>query len=331
MLYWTIEKLILQLKHAWSISRGSATTKTNFYIKVSDGKVWGLGETAPNARYGETPEKILSEFAIALNNELPIVKSVEQLHELLNNFKISNALKCGIETAFIDYWCKKNKISPFKLLGSKAPAHVATAFTIPIIAPEKVVDFHLKFHLNRFKYIKVKIDKNQPLELINEVHKHCEQPLIIDPNEAFNDVDELLKVMDACRHMPILLFEQPMPSYMHDEYKYLKKQCKFPVFADESVLTTQDLPQVKKEFDGVNIKLMKCGGLKNALKLLKEAKMYQLQAMIGCMVETTVGIRNAYYLASEAQYIDLDSFMYIDSEPKELVGEENGMLKLLTV
>jgi L-alanine-DL-glutamate epimerase-like enolase superfamily enzyme len=326
MLNWTIEKLNLQLKFTWKLSRGSIDQKTNFYIKVSKGKYTGIGEVAPNFRYFETPEKVLSEFAMILNNELAIVRHYEDLRKLLSQFKISNALKFGIKAAYIDLHCKIEKESIYDFLGVKKQEHIHTAFTVPIMDVRRMKDFFLKNDLHRFKYIKVKVDKENALNIIREMDNITDQPLMIDANEAWKDTDELLWVLDSIKGYNIEFVEQPLPSFMEQEYMDMKERTPLPIFADESFTNDPDFAKIKRQFHGINMKLMKAGGLKNGLKLLREAKMYELKTMIGCMVETTVGIAAGMYLAAEADYIDLDSFMYLEADPMNLLKEEKGVI-----
>jgi L-alanine-DL-glutamate epimerase-like enolase superfamily enzyme len=116
---------------------------------------------------------------------------------------------------------------------------------------------------------------------------------------------------------------------MINESIYLKKHFPFTLFADESVTDKADFSQLKLMFDGINVKLMKAGGYFNALQLLKGAKANKLKTMIGCMVETTLGISSGMHLCSLADYADLDSFLVVKNEPFGLLKEEDGVLHLV--
>lgn len=326
MLHWTIEKLFLDLKFTWKLSRNSTSSKTNFYIKVKENNYEGIGEVAPNVRYGETPASVLSEFAMILNNELPIVKNLDQLNTLLKTFEICQSLRCGIETAYIDLICKKNNTTVFEIFNLKKTTSTPTAFTIPIMEIGQINDFFLTHNLYRFKYIKVKTDAENALEIIKEVNNITDQPLLIDANEAWTDVENLLRFIDKIKQYNIVFIEQPMPANMDDQYYYLKFQTVLPIFADESVTNDPDFVKIKRQFHGINIKLMKSGGIVAAKKQLDQAKLFGLQTMIGCMVETTVGIKNGCYFSGECDYVDLDSFMYISTDESKKITENNGIL-----
>ncbi|MDX2188837.1 MAG: enolase C-terminal domain-like protein [Bacteroidota bacterium] len=326
MLHWTIEKVTLHLKYTWKISRNATNVKTNFFIKVSNKGYEGFGEVAPNIRYQETPEKILSEFAMVLNNELSIVRNYDKLKLLLSQFKISNALKTGIEEAYLDLMAKIEKSTVSEILGLKEPINVGTAFTIPIMDVEVLGNFFLRHNIHRFPFVKVKVDKETGLETVKEIHNLTDQPLILDANESWTDLDELLWFFDNIKDFKIEFVEQPMPAHMDEAYFELKPKSPFKLFADESITNAPDFVKIKRQFDGVNIKLSKSGGMENAFNLIKNARLFGLKTMIGCMVETTLGISNGIYFGSEVDYVDLDSFMYLENEPLSLIKEENGIL-----
>jgi L-alanine-DL-glutamate epimerase-like enolase superfamily enzyme len=134
--------------------------------------------------------------------------------------------------------------------------------------------------------------------------------------------------MEKIKRFPLTLIEQPMPAAMKDEALYIKKYSTFPVFADESVIADVDFDYISSAFDGINMKLMKAGSYRNGISILKEARRLKMKTMIGCMVETTLGIGSGLRLESLADYIDLDSYLLLKDEPFHLVKEEEGILSL---
>jgi L-alanine-DL-glutamate epimerase-like enolase superfamily enzyme len=153
---------------------------------------------------------------------------------------------------------------------------------------------------------------------------------MLDANESFTDVEECIRVMEKIRKKPLVFFEQPLPASMKEESFYLKKYSPFTLFGDESMTDEADFSELKKSFDGVNMKLMKAGGLLNGIRLLREAKKSGMKTMIGCMVETTLGIESAMRLCGLADYADLDSFILVENEPFGLVKESDGMLNIVS-
>src|SRR6185436_4179969 len=148
--------------------------------------------------------------------------------------------------------------------------------------------------------IKIKVNDENALDAVSHVGQFCEQPLIIDANEAFKDVERCIYFLERIKKRHIEFIEQPMAASMVDESIYLKKYSPFTLFADESITNEADFSQLRRMFDGVNMKLMKAGGYLNGIKLLKEAKKAGMKTMIGCMVETTLGISSAMHLCSLA-------------------------------
>ncbi len=325
MLSWSIQELTLPLKYSWKISRNETSFKRNFIITVKDGIYSGNGEIAPNVRYGELPELILDKF----NFLLPLLNSITtltELTELLDSKDLYSSLRFGLESCFIHYLSNKNNIPVYTTIGLKAPTDIYTSYTLPIMKIGEVKDFVVRHNLLRFKYLKIKIDRESGLELIGEVAKFEGIPLRIDANEAWQDVDSLVVLMEKCKNFNIQFFEQPLPAAMVSEYKYLKKITPYELIADESVTNHLDIEEIALQFHGVNMKLMKAGGYLNGLKILQDSRKQGLKTMIGCMVETSLGIFSAINLCNDINYIDLDGHFLIENEPFNMVSEREGRL-----
>jgi L-alanine-DL-glutamate epimerase-like enolase superfamily enzyme len=325
MLTWSIQELKLSLKYSWKISRNESSYKRNFIITVTDGNIASSGEVAPNVRYGETPELILEKFK-QIQSQLTSINTLNDLTQIIDNQSLLNSLRFGIESAFIHYLSRKNNIPVFQQLGVKKPGEVYTSYTLPIMEPGKVKDFIIEHSLLRFSYLKIKINQENGAGLMDEVLKVSHVPLRIDANEAWQDVDSLLLFMEKYKRKNIQFFEQPLPSSMKEEYKYLKKQSPFELVADESVTNHVDLEEIASQFHGINMKLMKAGGYFNGIKILQDASKQGLKTMIGCMVETSLGIFSAINLCNDINYIDLDGYFLIENEPFNMVSERDGRL-----
>jgi L-Ala-D/L-Glu epimerase len=324
MLSWSIQELTLPLKYNWKISRNESSTKKNFIVSVTDGTITASGEVAPNIRYGETPALIGEKFHQILP-DLNLIYTLDELTKLIDNKELMSSLRFGVESAFLHYLAKKNNIPVYAQLGLKPPGQVYTSYTLPIMEAGKVKDFINEHNLLRFKYLKIKIHQETGEDFIREVSK-TGKPLRIDANEAWDDVDKLLIFMEKCQKYNIEFFEQPLPSRLTEEYKYLKKCSPYELIADESVTNKVDMEQIEAQFHGVNMKLMKAGGYLCGIKILQEAKNKGLKTMIGCMVETSLGIFSAINLCNDLNYIDLDGYFLIENEPFNMVSEREGRL-----
>ena len=331
MLHWTIEKKILELKYTWKIARNSSDEKVNFIVSVSDGKFKGQGEVAPNIRYSETIETVEKLFDLFIKSKPEEIQNEHQLAELLESSGITGALRFGIESALIHYICDKKSKSVAEQFSLKAIDTFPISFSIPIMEIGRIKEFYKENKLDRFPFIKIKVNTEEPFETIKHISSFCDCPLMIDANEAFTDVEQCIYFLEKIKKLKVEFVEQPLPANADDQSVYLKKYSPLPLFADESVIAEADFSHLKEIFDGVNVKLMKAGGYINAIRLLKEAQAQKMKTMIGCMVETTLGISSGLNLCSLTDYADLDSFLAVKNEPFGLVKENGGILHRTTL
>jgi L-alanine-DL-glutamate epimerase-like enolase superfamily enzyme len=326
MMNWSIEKKILELKYTWKISRNASDSKTNLLVTVGDGQISAQGEAAPNIRYGETADQAEKEFANFISLRPERISAPEELTAFLKGLTLSHALRFGIESAYIHYWSKLKHITVQDFLGIVRVESVPISFSIPIMDIGKIKRFYEENNLDRFRFIKIKVNADEMPDTINFISTFCNQPLIVDANEAFTDVDHCIRTLEKIKKKKIEFIEQPMPSVMTEESIYLKKYSPFVLFGDESITDEADFSLLTKMFDGINVKLMKAGGYLNAMRMLKEAKKAKMKTMIGCMVETTLAISSGLNLCALADYADLDSFLVVKNEPFGLVKEEEGII-----
>ncbi len=327
MLHWSIEPITLELKYTWKISRNASDEKTNLIVTVSDGKHSGRGEAAPNIRYKESAEEGLLQFARIKDTFQDEIVSASEIQEKIHASGVFNALGFAIESAWFELEEKRKQKSFYELTGVESPGKLLTSYTVPIMEPGELRKFFDENRLERFPYIKLKVNNENAFDSLRQLLSFCKNPVMIDANESFTDVEQCILWLEKIKKLPIVLVEQLMPSTKTDESEYLKKYCPFDHFGDESMTHEADFGKLKKSFDGVNMKLMKAGGFINGIRLLREARKAGMKTMIGCMVESTLGISSAMHLGSLADYIDLDSFLLVRNEPFGLVEENNGELK----
>ena len=326
MLTWHVETRDLTLRYTWKISRNASDVKTNLFVTVGDGHVQGRGEAAPNTRYGETPDLLNQQFAALQAQGLPQVETVAELQALTQQVQVLPALRFALESAFIHYLCRQKNQTVPEFLGVEAVASAPTAYSYPIMDPGKIAEFTAEHALHRFEYLKVKVNQETGLDMMAEVARATSQPLMLDANEAWQDPDAFIRFMEHLKKYRIIMVEQPLPSALTDEYLYLKKHSPYDLFADESVTDHADWELLQQQFHGVNMKLMKAGGYLNGLAILQKTRAVGLKTMIGCMMETTVGIWSALQLAHGVHLLDLDGMLVVKDEPFKLVREEAGRL-----
>lgn len=318
MLHWTLERKELPLKVLWKIAGAELTRKETYFVRVDDpgSGISALGEVAPNTRYGSRPEIIRAQFDEFAGAGAPI--------DWLDTKSPCRALRFGIESAWIHFQARTQNVPVWKFLGLEPPGRVTTSYSLPIMDPRNLAAAIKP--LRRFESLKIKVEAESAVETLRVATLVTSQKLRIDGNESFKDVDSVVRFIEALRGKNIEFLEQPMPASMKDEYRALLSRAPFPLIADESIEYAADFAELKKQFSGVNIKLMKAGGYHPALSLLREARAEGMKTMLGCMIETSLGIHSAYQLSSLADYVDLDSFLFLENDPFQLMIEDEGTL-----
>lgn len=331
MLAWTLTPLLLPLRYTWKIARNASDSKTNLLVQVVDerGQYQGRGEAAPNVRYGETPARLMQEFEQLLAAGLASVGSLAELEALLAAHPPAHALRFALESAYVHREAARLGQTVPALLGVPAPApRTPTAFSLPIMDPGAVAGFMQEQDMRRFSLLKIKVNQESGYELLREVMRAAPgHPLLIDGNESWPDADTLLRFLEKTAQLPglrVRLLEQPLPAACTADYEYLRPRTPYPLFADESVTDAADFAAIARQFHGVNMKLMKAGGYRNGLHLFAQTRAHGLQTMLGCMVETSLGIWSALQMSALADVCDLDGFLIVRDEPFGLVREQGG-------
>ncbi|WP_426061566.1 dipeptide epimerase [Hymenobacter sp. B1770] len=330
---WTLTTRQLHLNYVWKISRNATATKTNLLLRVAGQGHQGIGEAAPNVRYGESPELLAQQLAALQANGLADVTSLAALDTLLAVQPAAQALRFALESALVQWLAACAGQPVWQWLGVPAPARrVPTAFSLPIMEPGEVAGFLRQQNAARFELLKIKVNQAEGLGLLAEVALALpNHSLLVDGNEAWTDADAVLQFLEQAGALPGLrmrFLEQPLPADQAEDYRYLRPRSAVPLLADESVTDTADFAAIAQQFHGVNVKLMKAGGFRRGIDLLRQTRAHGLTPMLGCMVETSVGIAAALHISALAEVHDLDGFLIVKDEPFGLVGEEAGQLCL---
>ncbi len=324
----SLEKRHLDLKVNWKLSRNQTTVKENFIVHLHTLSGDFLSEIAPNIRYGETPDLIDEQFQKWLaDNDITRISNLQILIADLDKTKLFHSLRFGLESVFISYFAKKSVQSISDFLGLPPAITTSTSFSMPIMPVAEIKDYLAP--LARFQSLKIKVDADTGEDMLREIRKHTSAKLRVDANEGWKDLNSFMRFQETLKGMNIELIEQPFPSSMSAEYKELKKHTPYKLLADESIEDVGDFSELATQFHAVNIKLMKTGSLVKARDLLKEAKKHNLEAMMGCMIETTIGISYGMLFTGMVEYVDLDGFLLVKDEPFHLVSEKEGLLSLV--
>ena len=228
--------------------------------------------------------------------------------------------------ALMDWITKALKVPYHQYLGLNAENTPVTTFSIGIDTPEIMAEKVAR--AEQFKFLKIKAGTENDETTIAAIRSVTDKPLLVDANEGWHDRQEALEKILWLQSEGVTVIEQPMPWDALDDMAWLRERVDIPLIADESVKTGADIPALANSFDGINIKLMKSGGLQEALRMIWTTRTLGMKVMLGCMVETSIAISAAACLSPLADYADLDGNLLIVNDPFTGVTVSEGRLVL---
>lgn len=330
---WKFHFIKLNLKETWSISRNSSQHKDNLFIELQFNKNKYLGEAAPNVRYGENKEKLekeIEEFKSLLSGLDKNHSATEAAEKLFDHVKtFSNAFQFAITTVLHQVLAECEGKSFFEYLKIKPAKDVPTSFSIPILSSEKEILTYIdKYNVEDFQSVKIKIKNHEDLNKVAIVAQNVTGKLRIDANEGLQSIQEWKQFIDGLQrfNQQIEFIEQPFPEDRVELYRQAKVDCPYPIILDESIKNQKIQDDIVELCHGINVKLMKSADLKFAISQLQSAKKLGLKTMIGCMIESSIGIFFAMHLASLCDYHDLDGHLLISNDPFDRINLKNGLL-----
>jgi len=318
----------LQLKHTWTISRNSADVKHNVFVKYTHDGISGIGEAAPNIRYNETAESTVE----LINKAMPVVEKFDPWHFVDLGYAIAGldpeqtAAKCAIDIAIMDWITKRLGLPLYRYLGldkNKAPM---TSFSIGIDTPE-IMQQKIE-EAAEYPILKIKLGTDNDENIMQAVRSVTDKTLRVDANEGWKDKQEALEKIRWLQTLGVEFVEQPLPAAMLEDTRWLRDRVNIPLIADEAVKTAADIPALATAYDGINIKLMKSGGIQEALRMIWMARSLNMKVMLGCMVESSCAIAAAAHLSPLVDYADLDGNLLIKDDPFRAVIVREGRLIL---
>ncbi len=314
----------LELKHTWTISRNSSNFKNNVFVKLEHEGIIGYGEAAPNVRYGEdaelTTQRINESRDIFHNSSLYHYVNIK--NALDSRITDQSCAKAALDIALMDWIGKSLGIPLYKMWGLDPTDAPVTSFSIGIDTAE-VIREKVK-EAEAYPVLKVKVGTDRDEEIINAVRSVTDKPIRVDANEGWKSKEEALEKIKWLKSQGVEFIEQPMPAGMLEETAWLRERVDMPIVADEAVKTASDIPVLAKAYDGINIKLMKSGGLQEALRMIQMAKALNMKIMLGCMIESSVAISAAAQLAPYVDWADLDGNLLISNDPFQGVRVKDG-------
>ncbi|MCI0699082.1 dipeptide epimerase [candidate division KSB1 bacterium] len=325
--------LRLDLKHTWTISRASVDYHDNIFVYLEHDGITGIGEASFSRRYGESLESLQK----VIESAKPMLSHANPLHfaeigETVQQLRPGqNSAKAALDLALMDWVGKKFDLPLFRLWGLNPAKTPVSSFTIGIDTPE-IMQRKIR-EAEEFPILKIKLGTAHDEEIMRAVCEATGKPLRVDANEGWKSKEEALEKICWLEQFNIEFVEQPMPAGRLDDVRWLRQQLQqrrvnLPLFADEDSKTPRDLPTLAGVYDGINIKLMKSGGLHEAWRMIHLARTLGLKIMLGCMIESSVAITAAAHLAPLVDYADLDGHLLINNDPFVGVRMQNGKMTL---
>ncbi len=310
------ETIRLELFHPWTITRGTAQYKENVFVYYRRDGITGIGEAGHMTAAGQTAERTVTEMQTLIPfyqkvNPWEFFNIPDQAREI---FPGLSPAKAALDLALMDWIGKKMNMPLYQFFGLNPDRTVDTSFTIGIDTVE-VMRQKVK-EAEPYKIIKVKLaGKDTDRQVIQIIHEMTPKPIRVDMNQAWTDKEKAAREVEWMAKQGVEMIEQPFPIPMIDETGWLKERSPLPIVADESVETSHDLIQLAGAVHGINIKLMKSGGLLEAYRMIILGKALGMEIMLGCMIETSVATSAACQLQPLAKWVDLDGPLLIQKDP----------------
>ena len=303
----------LQLAETFAIARGSRETAAVVRAVVEHGGVVGRGEGSPVDYWGETPESarafLEAEGAGALGDD-PF--ALEAIGERLAEHPGEQAAKCALDGALHDWIGRRLSRATWRLLGLRRDAR-PTSYTIGVDTLEGTVDRVRR--AVRFRALKVKLGGASDLERLEAVREETDLPIRVDCNEGWT-LERARELIPLLVELGVELVEQPLPAGDEEGYRALREiEPRPPVYLDEGCRDLRSVAPIAGYADGINVKLSKAGGIREALRMIHAARALGLGVMLGCMVESELGVAGAAQLASLADFVDLDGHLLLAASP----------------
>jgi L-Ala-D/L-Glu epimerase len=308
-------------ERTFAIARSSADAFERVILEIEESDLIGRGEAAPTSYYGQDSEGV----AAALEDvEIQDPRDIEGA--LAENDHLPTSALAALDAALHDLAAKRLGVPVYGLLGFARP-EPTSAYTLAIAEPETTVEEAKR--LSAFPILKMKVGGWKDIDTVRAVAEFSEAEIWVDANEAFSP-DEAPEVAAKLKQIGVRMIEQPVPASAGPEALRRTTEAAHPVpiVADESAIAARDVPPLAGYVSGVNVKLAKCGGIRGALEMVHTARSLGMMVMLGCMVETSLGISAAAQISDLFDFVDLDGAMLLADDPFEGLLYENGSIVL---
>ena len=323
----TAHTLDLTLATPFRISRSVQTLAHNVLTRIDAEGLEGIGEAAPSGFYGERRESVfmaLSDFGEHIEADPSLIEDI--VTRMDRRLHANAAAKASVDMALYDLLGKRLGAPVYQLLGLNPDRTPLTSFTIGIDEPAAMARKAAEA-AKRYPILKIKVGTDHDLEIVRAIREATDVTLRVDANAAWTP-KQAIRVIRELEPYNLEFVEQPLEPTDLEGLRFVREHVTLPIIADESCETESDIPKLVGVVDGINIKLMKCGGIHHALRMIHTARAHHLKVMLGCMIESSLAITAAAHLSPLVDYADLDGNLLVSDDPWEGVQVEQGKLIL---
>ena len=318
----------LELTHTFTVASYSRKTTPDVQVEIEYEGVVGYGEASMPPYLGQS---VASVTAFLEKVDLAQFPDPFQLEDILSYVdglsEGDSAAKAAVDIALHDLVGKLIGQPWYRLWGLNPAKAPSTTYTIGIDTPEVVREKTLEA-AGRFNILKVKVGLDSDEEMIRTIRSITDVPLAVDANQGWKDRSKALDEIHWLASQGVVMVEQPLPVGQLEDSAWLTERSPLPIFADESTQRLRDIPSLAGAFSGINIKLMKCTGMREAWKMVSMARALGMQVMVGCMTETSCAVSAAAQLSPAVDFADLDGNLLISNDRFRGVQVKDGKLTL---
>lgn len=310
----SFEPYELKLKHVFTVSSFSRSTTPDVQVRIDYDGYTGYGEASMPPYLGQTVESVCSFLKKVDLEQFPDPFCLDDILTYIDSLSDGDsAAKAAVDIALHDLVGKIIGAPWHRMLGLNPEKTPNTTYTIGIDTDE-MVKLKTREVAGQFKILKVKLGTPRDREMIRAIREVSDLPIAVDVNQGWKNKKKALDEIFWLKEQGIVMVEQPMPKEMPDANAWLTERSPLPTFADEAIQRLKDIPAVKGAYTGINIKLMKCTGMREAWKMMNYARAEGMKVMIGCMTETSCAIAAAAQLSPAVDFADLDGNLLIAND-----------------
>lgn len=310
----TFEPYELKLKHVFTVSSFSRSTTPDVQVRIDYDGYTGYGEASMPPYLGQTVESVCSFLKKVDLEQFPDPFCIDDILTYIDSLSVGDsAAKAAVDIALHDLVGKIIGAPWHRMLGLNPEKTPNTTYTIGIDTDE-MVKLKTREVAGQFKILKVKLGTPRDREMIRAIREVSDLPIAVDVNQGWKNKKKALDEIFWLKEQGIVMVEQPMPKEMLDANAWLTEKSPLPTFADEAIQRLKDIPAIKGAYTGINIKLMKCTGMREAWKMMNYARAEGMKVMIGCMTETSCAIAAAAQLSPAVDFADLDGNLLITND-----------------